>query len=544
MPFGRAGTLILSFIDDTTRARAVDWMGKHLDLQAELPTGYRLGEFQNLPMVAVPLKQVRPELVQTLKAGLGHLGLVSIYPDQPLTYFLNDSVPFIGADAARAAFNLSGRGVGVAVIDTGIDATHPDLVMGQNVGRNVKIVGPITGTGVPVGGYLYVDAQNTDLTSGHGTHVASTIAGTGAASTPRGKYTGVAPGATLVGVGAGDVLFVLYALQAYDFVLRPEVRERFNVRVINNSWGTSGRFSRNHPIALATKRAYDAGIMVVFAAGNAGPGQDTLNPHSVSPCAISVAAGDVRGFLATFSSRGIPGDPLYQPDITAPGVHIVAARSTSGTMLPWSGDPPNAVHYARASGTSMAAPHVAGTLALMLEANPNLSFERALEMIQRTARPMFYQVDGFTVKQREAWEVGAGYLNAFRAVREAVRSNANRFELHTDTLATWQGTVPTSVCAPLQPCVIGRKHEFTLSVPSGYTALHISTSWLNPAADLDLYVYDPRGNLVASSATLNVPEQVSIANPVAGAWRVVMRGYLNPDTTYIGLAEGDRLVRR
>lgn len=534
MPFGQVKTLILSFAEDATRARAVDWMGMHLGLQA----GQGLGVFENLPMLAITT-MVTPELVQTLKTGLKPLGLISIYPNERLEYFLNDSVPFIGADAARAAFNLSGRGVGVAVIDTGIDATHPDLVMGQNVGRNVKIVGPLTG--MPVGGYLYVDAQNTDLTSGHGTHVASTIAGTGAAS--GGKYTGVAPGATLIGVGAGDVLFVLYALQAFDFVMKPEVRERFNVRIISNSWGTSGRFSRYHPIALATKRAYDAGMIVVFATGNAGPNQDTLNPHSVSPCAISVAAGDTRGFLASFSSRGIPGHELYKPDITAPGVQIVAARSTSGTMLPHTGDPPNALRYASASGTSMSAPHVSGTLALMLEANPNLSFEMALGMIQRTARPMFYQVDGFTVKQREAWEVGAGYLNAFKAVREAVRSNRNRFELRTDTLATWQGRVPTSVCVPLQPCVIRGKHEFTLSVPRGYTALHITTSWLNPAKDLDLYVYDPQGNLVASSATLNVPELVSIPNPVAGNWRVVMRGYLNLDTTYIGLAEGDKLVR-
>jgi serine protease AprX len=532
--YGELGTLILSFIDDATQARAVDWMG--VNLGVSLGDGF--GTFENLPMLALRTVVTR-ELITTLTNNLD--GLLSIYPDEPLEYFLNTSVGFIGADAAREAFGLSGAGVGVAVIDSGIDVTHPDLVLGENVGRNVKIVGSILNE--PVGGYLYADLANTDLTSGHGTHVAGTIGGLGRAS--NGRYTGVAPGATMIGVGAGDALFILYALQGFDFVMKPEIRETFNVRIISNSWGTRGRFAPYHPISLATKRAYDAGMMVVFAAGNSGPEQDTLNPYSASPCAISVAAGDKSGFLANFSSRGIPGDPYHKPDITAPGVQIIAARALTGAVTPpFTGDLEYGAFYSRISGTSMATPHVSGTLALMLEANPALSFEKALEMIQKTARPMFYQTDGFTIKQREDWEVGAGYLDAYEAVRLAVRSNKNRFELTTETLASWQGDVGTSVCLPLVGCAIENEHRYTLSVPSGLSALRIGIDWGNPALDLDLYVYDPNGNLVASSATLNMPEAVAIPNPQAGSWTVVVEGYLNTPVTYDGFAEGDKLVRR
>jgi serine protease AprX len=81
-------------------------------------------------------------------------------------------------------------------------------------------------------------------------------------------------------------------------------------------------------------------------------------------------------------------------------------------------------------------------------------------------------------------------------------------------------------------------------VPSGLSALRIGIDWGNPALDLDLYVYDPNGNLVASSATLNMPEAVAIPSPQAGSWTVVVEGYLNTPVTYDGFAEGDKLVRR
>jgi serine protease AprX len=527
LPYGEVGTLILSFLDDTTKAKAVDWMGVELGLTP----GNGVGAFENLPMVAVKTL-VSHQLVDSLIAEFQPLGLVSIWEDEPLTFFLDESVGFIGADAARDAFGLTGNGVGVAVIDSGIDATHPDLNLGENVGRNVKIVGPIVEQ--PVGGYLYADLENTDLTSGHGTHVSGTIAGLGTAS--EGRYTGVAPGATLLGVGTGDTIVILYALQGFDFVLRPDIREEYGIRVISNSWGTSGRFSPYNPIALASKRAYDLGIITVFAAGNAGPGDDTLNPYSASPCVISVAAGDKQGMLANFSSRGIPGDQYHKPDITAPGVKITAARALTGAITP--PEVPDAF-YSTISGTSMATPHVSGTLALMLEANPALNLDGALDILEQTARPML-DASGVPLAEHE---VGAGYLDAYEAVRLALKRNRERYELTTEKLATWQGQVPLGIC-PVVICVVQTEDVFDLQVPEGLTSLRVSIEWLASPEDIDLYLYDPSGNQAASGATLADPEVATVVEPAAGTWKVVVRGYINALTDYSGLAEGDSLIRR
>ncbi|MFD1733775.1 S8 family serine peptidase [Deinococcus malanensis] len=133
----------------------------------------------------------------------------------------------------------------MAIIDSGVDGTHADL---DHVANNVKLAGSVTDT--PVGGALYVELPNTDTSSGHGTHVASTIGGSGEASAGSTRVRrGVAPGATLVGVGAGDGLSILYALQGFDYVMRPEVRDTHNVRIISNSWGSSGEFAPTIPSA-------------------------------------------------------------------------------------------------------------------------------------------------------------------------------------------------------------------------------------------------------------------------------------------------------
>jgi serine protease AprX len=152
---------------------------------------------------------------------------------------------------------------------------------------------------------------------------------------------------------------------------------------------------------------------VVFAAGNAGPDNNTLNPYSVAPWVIGVAAGNKDGLtLADFSSRGVPGDPLYQPTITAPGVGIVAARAVTGAITPL-GAPDDislgadAIRYTHMSGTSMATPHVAGVVALLLQANPALSPDQIRSTLRSTATAL----PGYA-----AHEAGAGYVNAFAAV--------------------------------------------------------------------------------------------------------------------------------
>ncbi|MBZ9712778.1 S8 family serine peptidase [Deinococcus multiflagellatus] len=540
MRYGQVGTLILAFADDTSKGRAITWMDSTLPVDP----GNGLGAFENLPMIALKTL-VTQELVAQLQANLP--GLVSIYQDAPLSYKLAESVKFIGADVARNTYGVTGRGVGVGIIDSGVDGTHPDLT---HVAKNVKLAGPLTDT--PAGGYLYVDLPNTDTSSGHGTHVASTIGGSGAASAGARERRGVAPGATIVGVGAGEGLSILYALQGFDYLMKPEIRETYNIRVISNSWGSSGEFAPYNPISLAAKRAYEAGMVVVFAAGNEGPGANTLNPYSASPCVMSVAAGDKQGYLGDFSSRGRAGDPLVHPDVTAPGVDISAARALTGLAATTVPDVDNP-RYSTISGTSMATPHISGVVALMLEANPKMNLDSILATFKKTSRKMYYAAqtgsgldpNQVVVKQREEWEVGYGYVDANAAVREAVRLNPVRYSVQTTALPGWTGTVGAAVCAPTAGCVQNAEHTQTLNVPSGASVLRVATEWGNPAFDLDLEVYNPAGQLVGSSAQgTSTGEAVSIPKPVAGTWRVVLKGFLNAPTTYTGSAEVDKIVRQ
>jgi serine protease AprX len=365
--------------------------------------GLQARAYRALPMVAVQGTALQLNRLPALR------GLRAIHLDRRLRYFLDESALLVGAPRAWSELGATGRGVTVAVIDSGIDALHRDLPYGAKVIQNVKLAPDLFGAGPLV----LEGLANTDTTSGHGTHVASTAAGSGAAL--GGKYRGVAPGAQLVGVGAGEALFILTALEAFDWVLQN--RLKYGIRVISNSWGTSGASDERDPINVASRLAHDSGLAVVFAAGNDGPGTNTLSPYCVAPWVICVAAGHKDGAtLAEFSSRGIAGDPLHQPSLTAPGVDIAAARATTGlvTNAFFAVDlvdlGTDAAHYAAASGTSMATPHVSGTIALMLEANPALTPDQVKALLQSTATPM----PGYA-----RHEAGAGFLNAFEAVRAA-----------------------------------------------------------------------------------------------------------------------------
>src|SRR5437879_8723033 len=256
---------------------------------------------------------------------------------------------------------ITGKGMGIAILDSGIRGLYnPDLVYPSHTVQNVKVIVNLSdvvtfGKSAPKPLKQGVDIfaenlPNSETSVGHGTHVAGITAGLGTAS--GGYYTGVAPGAKLVGIGTGDILFIFWALAGFDYIL--DHQQAYNIKGVNNSWGTSGPFDPKDPINKATKKVHDKGITVVFAAGNDGPDQNTLNPYSVAPWVIGVAAGcklvtpdprnaavhcaDQTGqnrpaWLADFSSRGIQGSSLYHPDITAPGVHIVSTRASTGTVL-------------------------------------------------------------------------------------------------------------------------------------------------------------------------------------------------------------------
>lgn len=397
-------------------------------------------KFNNLPVVFAIATPAQIAGITTQP------GVKGVYSNKQLEYYLAESTRAIRATEAWAT-GYTGKGVGIAILDSGVDGLYnAGLAYGTKTVHNVKYIVDwedivtLDPTIPAPGGTLFVQNVPTSETSmGHGTHVAGIAAGNGGNST-NGYYRGVAPDASIIGIGAGDALFVLWALAGLDYIL--QIREQFNIQVVNNSWGTTGEYDPGHPINIATKKLYDAGVAVVFAAGNEGPGENTLNPYSAAPWVISVAAGCKMGvspdptnsaaqcadgrssILADFSSRGINGDPLVHPDVTAPGVNIVSTRAVLGVLMTGLDLPSDALdcnvsiqhvqYYTCAGGTSMAAPHVAGTIALMEEAAKGyLTPAQAYAAITRTAKPL----PGYGV-----WEVGSGFLDAYAAARYVRRN--------------------------------------------------------------------------------------------------------------------------
>jgi serine protease AprX len=399
--------------------------------------------FKHLPMV---FAVATPAAVREIA---GTPGIASVYANKRLRYEMFESNQVIKADAVwtyHGSTGYTGKGVGVAILDSGIDGVYnPGLTFPSKTVANVKFIGSVKdlvtfGEDAPAKPAASLFAENvgtSETTSGHGTHVAGTAAGDGSGSSA-GIYKGVAHGANLVGIGTGDALFIFWVLAGFDWLL--DHHKQYNIKVVNNSWGTEGAYDPNDPTNVATRVVHDAGITVVFAAGNSGPGANTLNPYSVAPWVISVAAGCKVGVqdptnsasrcndgrqsvLADFSSRGVAGDPIYHPDITAPGVRIVSTRSPFGPTVGSTAVSSDAricniavqhiQYFTCLSGTSMAAPHVAGVVALLQEAAGNrLTPDQVLGILKKSAT----RLPGYG-----EWEVGSGYANAFAAVRRVVK---------------------------------------------------------------------------------------------------------------------------
>ena len=337
--------------------------------------------------------------------------------DVPVRRLMAVTTEAIGADqvwrgALAGLDGATGRGIGVAVIDSGI-ASHPAL-------RN-RVVASVDFTSRNgLGRDLY----------GHGTHVAGIIAGS-----PDSGYTGVAPGAHLVSLkvldadGSGDTSDVIAAI---DWVI--ENRARYRLRIINLSLGHPVFESyREDPLCQAVQRAVDAGIIVVTAAGNFGKTEDgkaviggIVSPGN-SPAALTVGASNTRGtaqrsddVMATYSSRGPTAiDGLLKPEVVAPGNRIVAPAAAGAYLTRTfrervvSGQGGGA--YIEMSGTSMSTAVVSGSLALLLDARPSLTPAQAKAALQVTSS----RVPGAGLI-----EAGAGQVNVVAAMALVSRNAA------------------------------------------------------------------------------------------------------------------------
>jgi serine protease AprX len=390
--------------------------------------------FQALPMAGVLATAAQ---VDALRASPN---VSSLYLNRPLAYENERSTTLTGVDALRADPKLTkrngnlpvaGYGATVLVNDSGVDGGHLDHRFGPHLVQNVEAATNLRAWS-PLAPVSYVEGvENTDTTGGHGTHVTGIVGGTGFRS--GGKYEGVAPGAKLIGYGSGAGLAILDVLGGFDYAIAN--RDRYGIDVITNSWGDTGDsctdVNPDEPVTRATYNTFKAGIAVVFSAGNSGPDECTISGnYKKAPWVIAVAAGDSQRQLADFSSRGTPGGGgsftldgktwtwVDAPTVTAPGVLIVSTRALSPVGVLGTPDdirggiaPEHLPYYTTLSGTSMAAPHVAGIVALLVDANPALTPLQVKEILQATATPIPYA----------AWEAGAGYVDAYAAVKRAFR---------------------------------------------------------------------------------------------------------------------------
>ncbi len=414
------------FVDPVLAQRLAAGAGPHevvitfkqpSDSTALASLGVNFIPLRELPMAGALLTTAQVQTVQQW------ISVESIYFNARLRYSNYTSGEITGGHYVHDSLGVTGAGATIAVLDSGIDANHPDLAFGAKTVQNVKLVGDLGLLGAST---FIENVSNTDTTSGHGTHVAGTVGGSGAASASDSRrpfyFAGIAPQASLIGLGAGEGLSILHALLGFEWALANQ--QRYSIDVITNSWGggDGSAFDPNNPINQASYESYRRGMVVTFAASNSGPDENTLNQYAIAPWVINVAAGTATKGLADFSSRGVAGDPNKHPDITAQGDAITSTRAV-GTAVGALGPvvdpnhPEYTLRYHTISGTSMATPFVAGTVALLLSANPQLSPDQIEQILMQTADPM----PGFAFHQ-----VGAGYIDVREAVEVAGATSGER----------------------------------------------------------------------------------------------------------------------
>lgn len=364
----------------------------------------KLGQIKyRLPMIGACVMEIEEDLLDSIKS-LG--GTISYELDSHITAQMNRVGDIIESRWAHE-HGYFGRGVGVAIMDTGI-ALHKDFVEGGN--RVIGFADFINRRTEP-----YDD-------NGHGTHVAGIVGGNGFSS--KGKYKGIAPECNFIGVkvldkrGDGNISDVLAGLQ---WII--DNKRKYNIRAVNISVGTSAKDSldENSLLVQGVNAVWDSGIVVVVAAGNNGPGPMSISTPGISRKVITVGSSDDNvavevygtGRSKDYSGRGPTPFCIKKPDIVAPGSNIISCnisryppRTKGGEVRYSSMDSP--MMYTIKSGTSMATPVVTGAIALLLGAHPQLS-NREVKLRMRSC----------AVNLGQRWEKqGWGLLNVRKLLEQ------------------------------------------------------------------------------------------------------------------------------
>ncbi|MFG2629666.1 S8 family serine peptidase [Streptomyces sp. NPDC048473] len=378
-------------------------------------------------------------------------GIEKLWLDRPVQVTLDQSVPQIGAPEAWAK-GYDGTGTKVAVLDTGLDPNHPDLAGRVKETQN------------------FTDDPDAVDHHGHGTHVASTIAGSGAAS--GGKYKGVAPGADLY---IGKVLNSAGEGPQSGVIAGMEWAVAQGADVVSMSLGSEAASDGTDPLSEAVNQlTASSGALFVIAAGNTGPGKSTVGSPGAADAALTVGAVSKQDELANFSSRGPLKDTfVVKPEITAPGVDIVAARAAGTSM----GTPVDA-DYTSANGTSMATPHVSGAAAILAQRHPDWTADRLKQVLVGTAKQGSYT----------AYQQGGGRVDVPKALDATVYSS---------------------------PAVVSMGKSSAESAPVTKTISYVNTSAADTTLSLRLFTVGETAPPVDGTFTLSATSVTVPANSTA-----------------------------
>lgn len=454
---GQTVKVIVQYKQVPTRAHYATMRGRGGRLQSKLHM-IKSAAF-TIPVSALAALEADPEVV-------------SVTIDHPMNVMDDLTNDATGVDSAwNAGFN--GAGIGVAVIDSGINDSHPDL---QNPDGTSRVVYHQDFTGTPT---TNANGAQYDL-YGHGTHVAGIIGGNGSLS--GGEYSGVAPGVNLIDLraldanGAGTDSTVIAAIQQAI-----ALQNVYNIRVINLSLGRGIPLSYTlDPLCQAVEAAWKSGIVVVVAAGNYGRlslngsnGYGTVTAPGNDPFVLTVGATKSNGStyasaetIASYSSKGpTTYDHVVKPDILAPGNAIVSLAAPGATLeATYSGDVINGSDgnsdYFRLSGTSMATPAVAGAVALLLQEQSALTPDQVKARLMKTAYKMgMFSTSAYVphlwktfLNFYDLFSVGSGVLN----VQAAIANN---------------DLAPATVGSALSPSAIYNPVTHTISLVEGNSTI-------------------------------------------------------------------------
>ena len=350
-----------------------------------------------------------------------------------------------------------GTGIGIAIVDQGIDPSHPMFRLpdgSSSVVRNLEFACldryPVLGNQNPCGtaGFegntTFVDATgpagDTDgPLGGHGTHVSSTAAGQRVTTIDGRTLQGIAPGARLIGLGVTSEISVTWGgIAALNWIVENHRAPCGKgvpaalcppIRVVNNSWGYPDAYDKNSALAKAIRAVLNGGVAIAWSAGNDGESPDKARTNSAThgpeQGLVSVASyndsdrGGRDGYLSSFSSRGLREEFATYPDISAPGDGITAACRPHFAICS-SGADTRDPNYNTISGTSMASPHVAGAMAMLLQANPRLTpadLERILEASAYKFRSRgVYEPDPANPGTTTSYDKGHGLMDVAAAL--------------------------------------------------------------------------------------------------------------------------------